>query len=187
MKRAVVALLLLVLFSASVPSFCVPQRVEAMRYGLERVPHWVYSEHPVVVYAYVSRDRSAALEDSVTIEVRTNVSGLEPLSLTTVTRRLPTILIPWGFGFRGTWFVTQIPGLPTKSWILNLGGVAANLTIISKVSYRIVVDGEVVAGDSYVVKEGEKPFGKRIELYATVKNVLENPSLINETMGLAPR
>ncbi len=188
-KRIVVTLLLLGLLLALVSSLYVPQHAEAEHrdYRFERVPYWVYSEHPVVVYAYVSRGRSVELEVSVTIEVRTNVSGLEPPSLTTVTRRLPMIPIPWGFGFRGTWFATQIPGLPTKSWVLNLGGVAANLTIISRVSYRLVVDGEVVAGDSYVVKEGEKPFGKRIELYAAVKSVLEDPSLINETMGLAPR
>ena len=155
-KRIVVTLLLLGLLLALVSSLYVPQHAEAEHrdYKFERVPFWVYSEHPVVVYAYVSRGRSVELEVSVTIEVRTNVSGLEPPSPTTVTRRLPMIPIPWGFGFRGTWFATQIPGLPTKSWLLNLGGVAANLTLVSRVSYRLVVDGEVVAGDSYVVKGG---------------------------------
>ncbi len=135
--------------------------------------------------------RSVELEVSVTIGVRTNVSGLKLPPPVTVTRRLPMVPIPWGFAFKALWLVTQIPGLPAKSWVLSIetphGKIAVNLSVVSSVGYGLIVDGEVVASDSYVVKEGEKRFEKRIELYAAVKNILEDPNLINETLGLAPR
>ena len=158
-----------------------------MGFKLVRAPTEVYSGQPVLVFAYVPSGGSVVLKVAVTIEARINVSGLQPPSPTTLDYSVVMIPVLWARG----WYLAYIPGLPAKTLTFKvefpLRTVVAELKVISRVEYKLVVNGSAVASDSYTVQEAEAL--KKIPplVYASLYDVLEDRGLIEETLGLGPR
>jgi len=179
MKRLYVLLIVLLMllltlgFTPSTPSIDTQ-----IGYRLVRAPIDVYSMQPTLVFAYVPSGSSVELEVEVNIEAKTNYPGLFPPTSYSVAKKIPMISVPWASG----WYVAYIPGLPAKSWSFGLRVIAVS----SRVSYKLIVDGSVVAFDNYTVKEGEISRYTPPLVYAFVYDVLKDPSIINETLGLGP-
>jgi len=153
---------------------------------LVRSPTEVYSNQPVLILAHIPNSKNVELEITINIIAKTNVSDLTPPTLTIPTYRIRMVPIPWAKG----WYIIQIPGLPSKTWVFNvkllLRTITVKFTITSEVAYKLIIDGKVVASDDYIVKEGEilqhlPPFA-----YTFIYDVLNDPSIINETLGLGP-
>jgi hypothetical protein len=179
----VVAIVLTILPGLYVPSSLVVG--EQVR--LVRSPAEVCSGQPVLVFAYAPSGRSVELEVSVYIEAGTNVSlPTSPPQPMEKTYKIPMVPVPWALG----WYVSHIPGLPSKSWVFDVRllsrTITVKFTVASKVVYKLIVDGGVVATDSYVVKESEITKQLPPLVYAFVYDVLNDTSIINETLGLGP-
>jgi len=156
---------------------------------LVRVPVEVSSSQPVFVFAYVPSGSVVELEVSVSITFSTNTTLLTPpIQGVEKSYRMRMTPIPWS----PNWFVTQIPGLPAKTWVfsaklpLTLKTVSVAFSVSSRVVYKLIVDGTTVASDSYVVKELEVKQRLPPIVYAFVYEALNNISILNETLGLAP-
>lgn len=182
--KALLLVLLVLLALSPIPSMFSTAQVG---YRLVRDPSYVYSMQPVLVFAYVPSGSSVELEVEVNVEAKINVTELQqPPPLPTTVQRIPMLPVPWAPG----WYVAHIPGLPAKSWDFTVKGllrdVPVEFSIASKVTYRLIVDGSTVASDSYNVNEGEvsryiPPF-----VYSFMYDVLKDPTIINETLGLGP-
>lgn len=60
------------------------------------------------------------------------------------------------------------------------------VNISSKVIYSLIVDGDTVASDSYIVKEGGVSRYTTPLVYAFIYDALIDPSIMEETFGLGP-
>ncbi len=153
---------------------------------LVRSPAVVYSDQPVLVFAYVPGGGSVGLEVSVSVKAVVNASELTPPPPFLKTYRIKMIPVPWASG----WYIAHIPGLPAKSWSFKksffLKTITVGFSVGSEVTYKLVVDDVVVASGGYVVKESEVAQNLPPFTYAFVYDVLKDPSLINETLGLGP-
>jgi len=183
--HASLLVLLILLTLSSIPS--TPSMDARAGYRLVRDPSNVYSMQPVLVFAYVPSGSSVELEVEVSVEAKINVTELQqPPALPTTVQRIPMLPVPWAPG----WYVAHIPGLPAKSWSFTvkrpLRDVPVKLSIASKVAYRLIVDGNSVASDSYNVNEGEVSRYIPPLVYSFVYDVLKDPTIINETLGLGP-
>jgi len=183
--HASLLVLLILLALSSIPS--TPFMDARAGYRLVRDPSYVYSMQPVLVFAYVPSGSSVELEVEVSVEAKINVTELQqPPALPTTVQRIPMLPVPWASG----WYVAHIPGLPAKSWSFTvkrpLRDVPVKLSIASRVAYRLIVDGSTVASDSYNVNEGEVSRYIPPLVYSFVYDVIKDPTIINETLGLGP-
>jgi hypothetical protein len=179
-----IVLLQCVLISNVVPGVFAEDSIK-----LVRIPVEVGSSQPVFVFAYAPRGGVVELEVSVSITFSTNTALLTPpIQGVEKSYRIRMTPIPWS----PNWFATQIPGLPAKTWVfsarlpLTLKTVSVAFSVSSKVVYKLIVDGATVASDSYVVKELEVRQRLPPIVYAFVYEALNDISILNETLGLAP-
>jgi hypothetical protein len=156
---------------------------------LVRAPVEVGSGQPVFVFAYVPSGSVVELEVSVSITFSTNTTLLTPpIQGVEKSYRMRMTPIPWS----PNWFVTQIPGLPAKTWVFSaklpptLKTVSVAFSVSSRVVYKLIIDGVAVASDGYVVKELEVKQRLPPIVYAFVYEALNDISILNETLGLAP-
>jgi hypothetical protein len=154
---------------------------------LVRAPVEIGSSQPVLIFAYVPRGSVVELEVLVSMEFNTNTTLLTPpIKDVEKSYRIRMTPIPWS----PNWFVTQIPGLPTKTWIfsvrLPLKTVSVAFSVVSKVEYKLIVNGAMAASGSYVVKEFEMKRKLPPIVYAFVYEAVNDSSIITETLGLAP-
>ena len=151
--------------------------------SLTHTPEEVYSWQPVLIFAHaIGVFDEIKLNATFTTNVDANVSfpGL-PYS---ESRSADLPLVPWASG----WYVTAIPGLPActiefKPPLLP----AVKAWINSTVTYQLVIDGIAKAAGNYTVKEGVRALELPPVAVAMIYDVLEDPDLLNETQGLAPR
>lgn len=160
---------------------------------LERTPVDVYSMQPVLVFAkYEGMAKDLSLQVTVDIETSVSVMGIIELpDPPPVSLQLKMVPVGWA----SNWFMAAIPGLPAlvKNISVEVGvpplnrTVTAEVSITSTVSYTLLVNGNEVASDRYSVKAGGP--ARRIPplVYATVYPVIEDQTLIKETLGLGPK
>ncbi|PUA33204.1 MAG: hypothetical protein B7O98_01855 [Zestosphaera tikiterensis] len=178
-RQAYAFFLLTAIALALLPTLSMFHAEVLTEYKLVRTPEDVYSGQPVLIFAYVPSGGDVELEVSISLEAKVGAREYTP---SPVVHRVPMIPIPWASG----WYVVQIPGLPAKSWSFQQLGITIGITVASKVTYKLVVDGAVVAFDSYVVKEGEISKYMPPFTYAFIYDVLKDPSIVSETLGLGP-
>jgi len=182
-------LFLVILIVLPVPSNLLVTGFLAESTRLIRTPAEVYSRQPVLVFAYAPSAKNVELDVSVTIRAETNFSELASVlpSQITIAKNISALPTPW----EAYWYMAYIPGLPSKTTIfsikLPLRTVIVNLTITSSVLYKLVVDGVVVASDSYVVKSSEPSQHLPPLVYALIYDALSDLSVVNETLGLGPK
>lgn len=175
--------LLLLIFMLSVPleivsvegnnRYSVEESSNAVKAVLMRTPAVIYSRQAAVIFARVdgffSRIR---LNTTVNLELTYNSRRVLSRSISV---KLPMVPVPQSPG----WYFTSIPGLPSKS----LDG----FKISSKVSYALLVDGVEVASGGYSVEEGGVESRLHPLVTASVYSILNDHSLLKETLGLGPR
>ena len=142
---------------------------------------------PELVFVYMPGAHVVELEISATITFSTNTSLLTPpIQSVEKSYRIRMVPIPWA----PNWFVTQIPGLPAKTWIFSVRLPARTISVAfnvaSSVEYKLIVDGAVISSGGYNVLE----YGFREKLpplvYSFVYEALNDTSILSETLGLAP-
>jgi hypothetical protein len=139
-----------------------------------RSPQIVYSMEAVLIFAKIYGDfKNVTLSVTITLNLQGPSSKTESINA-----NLPLIPVFHAPG----WYVTSIPGLPAKTIKTKL----ATWIISSRVVYSLLVDGVVKFSDNYTVIEGT-PMHKKPLAYAAVYDVLHDPVILNETMGLGPR
>ena len=185
MRSVLTALLAVSVVLATLPDLYTPLTpVLGEQVRLVRSPIEVHSTQPVLVFAYAPGGRVVELEVTVYVEARVNVSlPTPPPSPMESTYRVQMAPVPWASG----WYVTQIPGLPSRTWTFTYMLRRVGFTVTSKVVYKLVVEGSAVVFDSYIVKELEIAQHLPPLTYAFVYDALEDPGVLNETLGLAPR
>jgi len=190
-RRIYSLLLLLIIFIALLQCILIDNTITDIfaedSFRLVRVPVEVGSNQPVLVFAYVPRGGVVELDVSVSITFSTNTTLLvPPIQSVEKSYRIRMTPIPWS----PNWFVTQIPGLPAKTWVfsarLPLRTVSVVFRVVSRVEYRLIVDGATATSDSYVVKELEVKQRLPPIVYAFVYEALNDTSIFGETLGLAP-
>jgi hypothetical protein len=160
---------------------------------IHRSPQDVHSMQPVIVYAYLNDVfNDIKLRVTVDVDASVNPSGLiaipDPPS-----RVIELPMVPAGYDTN--WYIAFIPGLPSKtiSTSINIGvpplqqTVQAMISIKSKVTYTLLVDGVEKAQDSYTVLDEEVERNIPPIVLTTVYDVVRDPSIIEETLGLGPR
>ena len=194
-KRLLLVLTELLLISLIIPALRV-FTVSAQNMGsglageLIRSPRDVYSRQTVLIFAHISPIAlgEVELEVSVTLDASLEPSIIDLPSLPTVTYTLPMLPVPWASG----WYLAAIMGLPAKTRIFEYKPLIGpskilTFTISSRVNYKLLVNGNVVAEDGYEVLEGEVTRRLPPLVVTMVYNALRDPSLIKETLGLGPK
>ena len=190
-RRIYSLLLLLIIFIALLRCILINNTITDIfaedSFRLVRVPVEVGSNQPVFVFTYVPRGGVVELDVSVSITFSTNTTLLvPPIQSVEKSYRIRMTPIPWS----PNWFVTQIPGLPAKTWVfsvrLSLRTVSVVFRVVSRVEYKLIVDGATATSDSYVVKELEVKQRLPPIVYAFVYEALNDTSIFGETLGLAP-
>ena len=150
-----------------------------------QVPHKdkVESMRPVLVF--VSAVGDVVLDVSIKIVARFDkalpyVTLPNPLTLDL---SIPMIPLP----VLGGYSVAVIPGLPAYNYTFKVPIVErVTLIISSSVDYAVVVKGSTVFKGSYTVQPVDYTRDLSPIVFAVVYDVVENPGLINKTLGLAP-
>lgn len=152
-------------------------------------PAEVRSYQAALVFARVSPPGAASveLEVSVSMSVQVEPAVINLPRPRAITQALPMVPVPWAPG----WYVAGVPGLPAGTWAFEYGppsGPPRNATLVirSEVSYRLLVNGSVVAEGSYSVVEGEAEERLPPLVISMVHDALRDPSLVEETLGLGP-
>ena len=147
---------------------------------LYRTPEEVYSWQAVLIFAHISPPyaREVKLDVSVTIKATLDSEEIYPQRAEQVTMQM--IPVAWATG----WYVAAIPGLPAETRELKL--IQKTFTVSSSVEYSLIVDGEVLAHGEYEVLEGNVTRHLSPLVLAIVRDVLQDPSLVSETLGLGP-
>ena len=190
--KRVVALSLIILFLATIGLHQIPSVAGQSSIRLQRSPQDVYSMQPVIVYAYYNGSfNSIKLRVTADIDASVNRSGIITVPNPSP-RTAELTMVPAGWGAH--WYVAGIPGLPSKtiSTSVNIGvppftTASVAISITSKVTYTLLIDGVEKAAGSYTVLDGEVE--RRIPplALATVYDVVKDPSIIEETLGFGPK
>lgn len=150
---------------------------------LVRTPLEVYSGQSALIFAYVKEVvEEVKLSVNVTLRLLKNDNIVQEFPVTAV--EVPMVTFPRAKG----WYIAAIPGLPAKTVVIKrLLMPDTTWKVTSSVSYKLIVDGIESASEGYEVTEGE--IGRRLPplVLASVCDVLEDPLLIEETLGLGPR
>ena len=158
--------------------------------SLMRTPEEVYSWQPSIIFAHVVGNYvRVELEVTVRISVTINPPGAifipSPPSITYTMVMLPISYAPG-------WYAAFIPGLPAETNQFKykrplLPPVEVIVKVKSEVNYKLVIDGNVVGSGGYVVLEGEVERQLPPQVLAIVYDALEDPTILNETLGLGPK
>jgi hypothetical protein len=158
---------------------------------LFRTPIDVYSMQPVLIFAY-STFKDLSLKVTIDIETSTNVtealSLANPIPITTKVKMVPA-------GWGKNWYLAGIAGLPAITEVIEREvktGLLKHterieIKITSIVSYTLLVNGKEIISDSYTVKEGEITRRLPPLVSAMVYDVIKDPELIAENLGLGPK
>jgi len=148
---------------------------------LYRAPEEVYSWQAVLIFAHISPPYAGEVKLDVSVTIKAALDSHEwsfpPHSYTM--RMIP---VAWAPG----WYVAAIPGLPAETRKLEGIRRTYTFTISSSVGYSLIVDDKVLAHGEYEVLEGNITKHLPPLVLAVVRDVLQEPLLVNETLGLGP-
>lgn len=171
---------------------------------LQRNFQLVQSMQAVNVYAHLNDGAddidNVKLKVTIDISLEAEESGtIELPSISQITVYLQMIPVAISPG----WYVTAIQGLPSQTITVPVNAnfpssmpfgepvpdaSMTDITITSAVNYELTVNGAVKASDSYTVLHGtSEPQDPRPLLYASVYDVVQESSIIDETQGLGPK
>jgi hypothetical protein len=138
----------------------------------------VESMRPAIILVNTVGNISLVVNINVSAKLDKSIPGVSlPASLSS-SFSIPVIPVPVSGGYS----ISVIPGLPASRHLIG----QVTLTITSSVSYSVLINGSVVYSGSYVVQPREYTRDLPPLVFAIVYDVLTNPGLINETLGLAP-
>lgn len=179
-KKALGLFLTIILLTTVVPNQ-IPPIAGQVSVKLQRSPQDTHSMQPVLVYAYYSGTFNT-IRLKVTADINTSVNPIGVISIPKPpVRTVEITMVPAGWG--AGWYVAGIPGLPSQTVTAQV----AKITVTSRVSYKLLVDGVEKDSDSYTVTE--EAVEKKIPplVSASVYGVVDDSSIISETLGLGPK
>lgn len=149
---------------------------------LVRTPNEVLSWQPAIIFAKVPGNHSVTLDVEIQTELYIDWAWPGGEREWPWTTPYSTIMIP--AGFESDWYVTSIPGLFNMS-VEILGTL---YEVSNSVSYTLVVDSTPTNySGSYEVQELDVSAMFPPILYAVDYNVLNDTSILEETLGLGPK
>ena len=168
----------------------VSKAAENIQVNLIRTPTTVRAWKTAIIFANILGNFSeASLNVTMTISANTNASldvlgifNLQDFFPYNITINYNMRLIP----ITGNWYVTAIPGLPAITATFQFLSQTYAIWVNSTVHYELLVDGELKTSDNYIVQEREELNFPPIVM-AFVYDVLQNPKILNETLGLGPK
>ena len=143
----------------------------------------VESMRPVIILINAVGNISLDISINIKAELNKSVPGISLPAPLSGSFSIPVLPVSASGGYS----IGVIPGLPAYRYVFDrplVGRVA--LTITSSVNYSVLVNGSVAYRGGYVVQPLEYAGDLPPLVSAIVYDVLNNPDLINETLGLAP-
>ena len=143
----------------------------------------VESMRPVLVFVNAVGNVVLDISFNIVVKLDKSLPGILLPTPLAQSFSIPMMPLPASGGYS----VAIIPGLPAYNFIFDVPLVGkATLTISSSVKYTIMLNGSTMYIGDYTVQPIEYAKDLPPVVFTTVYDVLVNPGLFNETLGLAP-